>query len=325
MLRAKFLQKRREAVEKALSEGRKIVIIGGQPGNVKQILAAEHPQVVWWSTESTSLHRELPQNTGLVLLTRFVDHKMTKRLYQQAVSRGADIANRVIQTGELRQVLAPILMKKESSVGLVDRIAGPIRGTEESNPDGKGGSRIVNIITSDTGGKKIRTGELKAFVEKNANLTAEIVAHEADRLVKLAEGVFNPLPTFGSMMDALRRVKMEAKWRERHPDQKPPTRLTWQKIKNVEPPATTAGTAATSAADETRIITTPVVAATIKATAPTPLDLVERLDQSIRLMRDAITYSTLVLDEIAHVRDEVVKNQEILNRLRSVKELVKDV
>ncbi|MDP9249585.1 MAG: hypothetical protein M3M85_03720 [bacterium] len=92
-----------DEMKKTFADGKKILVVGVNPGNLGHWHNLDDPRLVFWTAEDGA-RKSVPLNTALILTTRFKDHKITDNLRQTKPAK-AVIHPKQISTGELKALL----------------------------------------------------------------------------------------------------------------------------------------------------------------------------------------------------------------------------
>lgn len=192
-LKQQVLNNRRAQAIVCTKAGRKVIVVGCMASNLPPNLR-DHPLIDFWYGDNGLSHYHVPETAGMLIHTRFVQHKDVVRLKEEAHRKGVEFYPQPFTTGDLREILEPLAIvppKLTEYSRLVDHsvvlasvpqaivaealAATPI-GEEHSMAAGNG---AVPSVTP--------RGALKAFVHAHAQFdgVASDVA-EANRLMTLA-------------------------------------------------------------------------------------------------------------------------------------------
>lgn len=102
-----------EQVTKILGGGGRILILGGTPTNFSNELRYDARFIFWYSTDKdTRRPKPVPEDTGLVLLTRFNGRDVIERVRKDCARIGASITGR-IPPGQITNLLEDVIAELE--------------------------------------------------------------------------------------------------------------------------------------------------------------------------------------------------------------------
>lgn len=172
-IREQFLNRLRGYVAQSVADDKKVVIVGGIDTNLPHGIASD-PRVVLFSSQGNPSKETIPANAGVVIYTRFCSHVDVQMLHKQALAKGIPSTQQVVQTGELRDVLAPLVATRDAVKHLSESGARKLTLDQlKTKPD----PPKVAI--------KKRKGALQEFVAQHRKPSSSKAA-EAERLFRLA-------------------------------------------------------------------------------------------------------------------------------------------
>ena len=229
---------------RALNNGKKILVVGVQPGNLGELYNTKDKRYVFWDMSSGGrfLGRNVPEKTGLVVFTQFIDHNIQSGI-RRNVSNDCTVWHKHFGTGRLKDFLREVMrlaeplpsQKSESPVErrptFPPRLA-EVAGAIKLNPPQPQPTTVVeeepaqvlveekSLIevqvqddpesSSERTKEKVKNGELSGFVTKYADFNKPMNIDELDRLVNLAEslGIYTSQKSVSSTFYSL-RAKLE--------------------------------------------------------------------------------------------------------------------
>jgi hypothetical protein len=171
-------------VAQLLSHGGVVVVVGGRSSNFSQ----EHlrnPRIVFWHStdpKTNSPNRTLPANARAVVFAGFISHAMDNRIRNQAKSRGVFSPPGILSTGDIRELLTKMVTLPERPVNLDPKpLPVPVVAVMPTMPV------LAETNEPDIVKRKLKIGELKAFVIAEGNASAKPTIPEAQRLLAILE------------------------------------------------------------------------------------------------------------------------------------------
>lgn len=181
-----------ESIRRFLTGGGNLLVVGARSTNFPDVIR-NHPRIrVWDSTDPASDNREIPENTRVIICTRFVAHALFGRLHKFAAKKHILMVPGLGNTGEIKEVVRialniPVEFTEPAPAEPADAQEIAPMQSAHSEPDAPDTSTDVDAVAA----VPHKKGALKEFVQANLNLQRG-PADEARRILPLAkEAGFN--------------------------------------------------------------------------------------------------------------------------------------
>jgi hypothetical protein len=270
-----FLRQHQQRAIECATNGHVIVVAGVRSGNLPPLLE-QHPSVISFTGDDAQ-RQTLPKNVGLLLGTRFMQHGTWDALARQAKARGAAVFPTALTTGELRALLAPItnIGVKRKPEPQAQAAPAPAR---EQHQDVEERTRQI-----------VKKGELRDFIAVYADLNANVLIKEAERLMPIAAKL-GIATTLGSLCQGIRVARTRRDFTIIEDKQE----AAAQTVQPAPEPAAEVTPEPTPAAPESTPST--LVASEPERTATIEDDVLRLFDDAIRQCSDAAAAMQLAKD-----------------------------
>lgn len=218
-----------------LSAHGKILIIGTKSSNFDQDYRGNDQLIFWNSTDPATNRKDyIPKKVEIMFVAKWVNHPLTERLERVAKRQGVQTYRRIKSLGNMRALIDQLLResaeKQKNLPPVHEKIFLPQKenqprpastvndvstvnkiGSEEVQQPKTGGHEIMTAPAIDkevaiTKRTKVGKGELKKFIEENANLAALDRKAKIIRLFTLAREANIPT-TLKSVDHGLRQIR----------------------------------------------------------------------------------------------------------------------
>jgi hypothetical protein len=175
-------------VRKYLHNGGTVLVVGARSSNFSEDFR-NHPRItVWDSTDAATFQRDLPDNTRVIVSTRFIGHQLFGRLHKLARRRRLLMVPGLKNTGEIKTML-------EHALGMADTSAP--ESTEPAPPRTHDTPPMSPVPVATP------RGAVRAFLLAQDMDPSAPIAAEARRLLPLAHAAGLTLASHDSLCQAL--------------------------------------------------------------------------------------------------------------------------
>lgn len=186
---------------RAISAQGKVLILGGRSSNFPNWVKSHPRVVIWFNTNPSTWKKDtIPAGVELIILTRFVDHKLKDRVSKNKPASVRMITT-PISTGKIKSVLetlgvlkTPAVKDAEKEKDAAQEMLQETRmeeheSADQDDSDGNAQGQHELQPTDVNKRKRIMVarGALRRFLLEHANLSAASPRDEAKRLVPIAQ------------------------------------------------------------------------------------------------------------------------------------------
>lgn len=184
-------------VKTTLEAGRVVLVVGVKPGERLGWPYSNDDRFVFWQSDRKMRRFNPPRRTGVVLVTRFLDHGAARRIEQQ-VPKDAVIYTKHMNSGELKYLLdrarVPPATRKPEPVSVVEvrnstqvPVASKPQVITATKPESETYFTEVPVPEASAQLAPVKKhGAVAAFVREHADLSAVSSSAEIKRLVVAA-------------------------------------------------------------------------------------------------------------------------------------------